>query len=143
MPKIDIPLVRQKDKEFCSEASAEMLLKYYGHKTPEGLQYALDFIGCKTMERMDKCLSLFDMKCEIKKDGSYEDIKENIEKGNPVMLRIIPEDGEELHTVVPIEVDESDITTNDPALPIPLTYTKNNFSKLWNKTNNLMLICKK
>lgn len=138
--KVNIPLVKEKKKQFCSEASAEMILNYYGYNTSPLFQHLLDRSGCKSMEDMDKCLSPL-LKCRLEK-GNFDKLRINLKRKKPTMLRIVPTGQKELHSVVLTSLDEKEITVNDPSIG-KIRYNKESFEKMWSKTDNLMLTCKK
>lgn len=138
MSEIDVPFVKQKEKYFCSEASAEMILNYYGHDTSPLFQYHLDSLGCNSMENMHRCLSPF-LKCKLEK-GSCDKLKTNLDEEIPTMLRVIPKGQKERHTVVLTGLDEKGIVVNDPKTGRTV-FDKEFFTDLWSKTDNLMLTC--
>jgi hypothetical protein len=142
--ELEIPLVKQKSKELCSEASAEMIMKFLGKETSSSFQEDLERSGCDSLEKMDKCLveSLVGINCEVSK-GDINTLEKNLSKGIPTALRIIPEHQKAKHTVVLKAIDNNNIIVNDPAQDSPVTYSKHDFLKLWGKTDNLMLSCEK
>ncbi len=142
--ELNIPLVKQKQKDFCSEASAEMIVNYLGEEVPENFQEELDQSGCNSLEKMDKCLpeNFFGLECEVS-NGDINKLEENLSKGIPTALRIIPEHQDSRHTVVLRAIDNDSIVVNDPAQDSPVTYPKEKFLELWQKTGNLTLSCEK
>jgi len=135
-----IPLVKEKKKEFCSEASAEMVVNYYGYDTSPLFQHLLDASGCTSLENMDKCLNHL-LNCKLKK-GSYNKLRTNLKKKRATMLRIVPIGQEERHTVVLTDLNEKGIAVNDPSLG-KIRYDRDLFEKMWSETGNLMLVCEK
>lgn len=135
---MDIPIVKQKEKYFCSEASAEMILQYYGCVTSCDTQYKLNTVGCSRMEVMDRCLTDLGLKCRLE-NGNYDMLRLNLENDKATMLRIIPDESSERHTVVLVDINDK-IIVNDPSLG-RLSYDKKEFLELWSRTNNLLLIC--
>ena len=135
-----IPLVKEKEKYFCSEASAEMVVNYYGYDTSPLFQHLLDVSGCTSMENMDKCLKPL-LNCKLKK-SNYSKLRTNLKRKKATMLRIVPIGQEERHTVVLTDLNEKGIAVNDPSLG-EICYNRDLFEKMWHETGNLMLVCEK
>jgi len=108
--RLNVPLLLQKPR-FCSETSAAMVLQYFGiDETPESIHAA----GCTVFENMLPCLRKHITARELH-TYDMQRIKDAIDDGQPVIVRIIPRGQTERHTVVIIGYDDGNFIINDPA----------------------------
>ncbi len=129
---LDVPFVKQRPW-FCSEASASMLLQYYGFNLTQ------EEINAMGYDRFENMLPLIQKYL----NASYAhltlgELKAQIDMGRPVMVRL--EINGIRHTVVVVGYDENYIYVNDPArgpaVPVPVK----KFMRLWSRTGYLAIV---
>jgi len=127
---LKVPFVKQKPY-FCSEASASMVLMYYGFNVS---QDEINRLGYDRFENMLPFLRKF-INCTYK-SLSIEGLKEEIRKKNPVIIRIRA--GFTLHTVVVVGYEDDILYIHDPEIgsyiPIKLSLDES-FVRAWASTN--------
>lgn len=106
---LDVPFVQGRPW-YCSEASASMVLKYYGYEVS---QEEIHDNGYESFEQMLPFLQLY-VSCEYASLGS-EKLKEKIDQGDPVMIRILV--GRYRHTLVVVGYGEDFFCVHDPGYP--------------------------
>lgn len=104
---LNVPFVKQKPW-YCSEASASMVLKYYGYNIS---QDDVHNAGYENFETMLPFLNKY-IKCKYA-TLTPQDLKKQIDQGKPVIIRIVI--GEYLHTVVVVGYKENYFYIHDPA----------------------------
>ena len=129
---LDVPFIKQKPW-FCSEASASMLLQYYGFNLTQ------EEINAEGYDRFENMLPLIQRYL----NASYahltlEELKAQIDMGRPVVVRL--EINGVRHTVVVVGYDDRYVYVNDPAkgpaVPVPVK----RFVKLWSRTGCLAIV---
>jgi len=105
---LDVPFVLQKEW-YCSEASASMVLRYYGHDLS---QDQINEMGYDRFENMLPLLAKY-VNCKYA-FLTMEDLKREIDEGDPVIIRILP--GSFLHTIVVVGYNNKYIYVHDPAV---------------------------
>ena len=129
---LDVPFVKQKPW-FCSEASASMLLQYYGFNLTQ------EKINAMGYDRFENMLPLI----QEYLNASYanltlEDLKAQIDMGRPVVVRL--EINGVRHTVVVVGYDDRYVYVNDPARgpakPVPIK----KFMRQWSRTGYLAIV---
>jgi uncharacterized protein YvpB len=102
-----VPFVKQ-GPDLCSEASASMVLLYYG------LNFSQEEINAMGFDRFENMLPFLDkyIYCSYK-SLSVGELREEICKGNPVIIRL--RIGLSLHTVVAVGYEDDWIIIHDPA----------------------------
>ena len=116
--RLDVPFIRQKAKFYCSEASGTMLSNYYSlpynqnyfHKHAHNFEMLL-----KSKPFQD------DLNCK-KIDVNIESFVKAIDSGNPVILRVLPKQRKDLHSVVLVGYDEKKFYVHDPAIAPNIPY---------------------
>ena len=106
---LDVPFVHQKPW-YCSEASASMVLMYYGY---EITQDDIHESGYESFEIMVPLLSQY-IDCGYA-TARIDDLKKEISEGDPVIARISLQGYR--HTIVVVGYDEDYLYVNDPAFP--------------------------
>jgi len=123
---LDVPFVSQKPW-YCSEASASMVLQYYGYNVSQ------DYVHDQGYDRFENMLPFISRYVKSHYDSlSLEDLKKEIDKGKPVMIRILI-DGY-LHTVVVVGYDKNYIYIHDPAVGEYLQTNPTGLIKVWEPT---------
>jgi ABC-type bacteriocin/lantibiotic exporter with double-glycine peptidase domain len=132
---LNVPYVKQKPN-FCSEASASMVLKYYDYNVS---QDEINRMGYDRFENMLPLLKRY-VNCTYK-SLSIDELQEEIRKNNPVIIRVRA--GVSLHTVVVVGYEDDCLLIHDPALgpyiPIKLSLGES-FIRAWASTNYSSII---
>ncbi|MHC1586858.1 MAG: C39 family peptidase [Candidatus Hecatellaceae archaeon] len=132
---LEVPFVRQKPL-YCSEASASMVLQYYG------FQVSQDDVHNAGVEAFEDAAMLDFLKryVEVERRGglSLEDIKAEIDEGNPVILRIVV--GSYRHSIVVVGYDEKYIYIHDPDVGPYLKADPQVLLKFWSKTGRQAIL---
>lgn len=104
---LSVPFVKQ-GPGLCSEASASMVLLYYG------LNFSQEEINAMGFDRFENMLPFLDkhIYCSYK-SLSIGELREEICKGNPVIIRL--RIGFSLHTVVAVGYEDNWLIMHDPA----------------------------
>jgi len=129
---LDVPFVRQKEW-YCSEASASMVLKYYGYDLS---QDQIHDMGYDRFETMLPLLSRY-VNCKYS-SLTIEGLKEEIDEEDPVILRI--QLTRTLHTIVAVGYDSNHIYVHDPAKGQNLLLKPEDLLKTWWFTNYMAII---
>lgn len=119
---LDVPFVWQKPW-FCSEASASMVLGYYGFNLT---QDEINAMGYDRFEVLKPLMERY-LDCEYK-SLTPEELKREIDEGDPVMVRV--RSGPYLHTVVVVGYDGEYVIVHDPGRG---PYLKIEAGELWQK----------
>jgi len=129
---LDVPFVKQKPW-FCSEASASMLLQYYGFNLT---QEEINAMGYDRFENMLPLIQKY-----LNASYAYltlEELKAQIDMGSPVIVRL--EINGVRHTVVVVGYDDRYVYVNDPARgpakPVPIK----KFMRQWSRTGYLDIV---
>ena len=104
---LDVPFVWQRPW-YCSEASASMVLQYYGFNLT---QEEINAMGFDRFEVLEPLMERY-VHCEYR-SLSLEELKREIDEGDPVMIRTLPDSY--LHTVVVVGYDGEYVIVHDPA----------------------------
>ncbi len=131
---LDVPFVFQKEW-YCSEASASMVLRYYGHNLS---QDQINEMGYDRFENMLPLLAKY-VNCKY---GSLtiEGLKREIDEGDPVIIRILPRGARALHTIVVVGYDNKYIYVHDPAVGLKLTVSPQVLLSVWQSTKYAAII---
>ena len=105
---LNVPFVRQKPW-FCSEASASMVLRFYGFNVT---QDDVSRAGYTSFEDMLPFLRRY-IQCEYA-ILTLDDLRREIDLGRPVIIRILP--GQYLHTIVVVGYNDNYFYVHDPAI---------------------------
>lgn len=124
---LDVPFVRQRSW-FCSEASASMVLGYYGYNFS---QDQINEMGYDTFENMLPLLSRY-IEAEY---GSLTiaDLKKEVDEKDPVILRILSD--RYPHTIVVVGYSSRYIYIHDPAVGPSLSVEPEVLISVWWPTN--------
>ncbi len=117
---LDVPFVKQKPW-YCSEASASMVLRYYGYNVS---QDDVHNAGYESFEVMLPFLRKY-INCKYAK-LTLDDLRREIDKGRPVIIRIVV--GNYLHSVVVVGYKDDYFYIHDPARG---PYVKVSSKDLW------------
>jgi len=124
---LDVPFVRQRSW-FCSEASASMVLGYYGYNFS---QDQINEMGYDTFENMLPLLS----RCIEAKYSSLTiaDLKKEVNEKDPAILRILSD--RYPHTIVVVGYSSKYIYVHDPAVGPSLAVEPEVLLSVWWPTN--------
>jgi len=131
---LDVPFVLQKEW-CCSEASASMVLRYYGHDLS---QDQINEMGYDRFENMLPLLAKY-VNCKYA-FLTTEDLKREIDEGDPVIIRILPPPGSFLHTIVVVGYDNKNIYVHDPAVGPKLPVSPQTLLSVWRFTKCVAII---
>lgn len=124
---LNVPFFYQKPW-FCSEASASMVLAYYGYNLT---QDEINYLGYDRFENMLPLLSNYLGKCYYT-SLNMKQLENEIDKGKPVIIRI--KINEYLHTVVVVGYDENYLYVHDPAVGAYLKCKPEKLLEVWRQT---------
>jgi len=129
---LDVPFVFQKEW-YCSEASASMVLRYYGHNLSQ------DQINEMGHDRFENILPLLAKYIDCKYGFlTVEDLKREIDQGDPVIIRILV--GSFLHTIVVVGYDDKWIYVHDPAVGPKIPVSPQSLLSVWQYTKYVAII---
>ena len=129
---LPVPFVRQKPW-YCSEASASMVLQYYGFNVTQ------DDVNNAGFDRFETMLPFLQRYVNAEYGQlSVEDLEEQVNLGNPVIIRIMA--GEYRHSVVVVGYDENYIYIHDPAIGPYLKAKPEVLLKVWRPTGYLSIV---
>lgn len=124
---LDVPFIFQKPW-YCSEASASMVLQYYGYNFTQDQIHNLGY------DRFENMLPFIQKYVNGHYDSlKIDDLKREVDEGKPVIIRVLP--GNYLHTVVVVGYDENYIYIHDPAVGAYLQTNPKTLLKIWEPTN--------
>ncbi len=124
---LNVPFFYQKPW-FCSEASASMVLAYFGYNLT---QDEINSLGYDKFENMLPLLSNYLGKCYYT-SLSIKELKDEIDDGKPVMIRI--RINNYLHTIVVVGYDENYLYVHDPAIGAYLKCKPEKLLEVWKPT---------
>lgn len=148
---IDVPFVHQ-SKEGCGAASIAMVMMYWAQQrgVEAGPESDATLILRQLYSRKEQGITVSSMQEYLREhgyltfalDGSWDDLKEQLSKGRPLIAALRPEGQSELHYVVIDGIDPVHelVTMNDPAERKLLTRERAGFEKEWRATHNWMLL---
>ena len=129
---LDVPFVHQKPW-FCSEASASMVLQYYGYNLTQ------DQINAMGFDRFENMLPLLEKYIPCRYAHlTFEDVKKEIDEGDPIIARISLNGI--LHSVVIVGYSNGYLIIHDPAIGPFLEIDPQDFYDSWRPTNNLAIV---
>ncbi|MEM3956960.1 MAG: C39 family peptidase [Thermoproteota archaeon] len=130
---LSVPFFRQ-EPDLCSEASASMVLLYYG------LNFSQKEINAMGFDRFENMLPFLDRYIYCSYESlSIGGLREEIEKENPVIIRL--RIGISLHTVVVVGYENDWIIVHDPAtVAFQLLRVDESFISSWAATNYASIV---
>lgn len=124
---LNVPFFRQEEEWYCSEASAVMILQYYGYEN-----ITQDFVNENMAINFETMVKPLENYLE---NISYavlniENLKAEINENDPVIVRISSNNVR--HTIVVVGYDfEGNLIVHDPALGENLVITEETLKKYW------------
>jgi uncharacterized protein YvpB len=129
---LPVPFVRQKPW-YCSESSASMVLQYYGFTVSQ------DDVHDAGFDRFENMLPFLQRYVNAEyRQLNIEALKEQIDLGNPVIIRVMA--GEYRHSIVVVGYDENYIYVHDPAVGPYLKAKPNVLLEVWRPTGYLSIV---
>lgn len=149
---LDVPFVRQRERNACGAASLSMVMQYWERQTgrrhsPQADQRFID----RKLDPRDHGIANTVMAGYLRShgfrvftfSGRWQDLRENLEKGRPLVVGLGPE-GEKgpLHYVVVAGMDwkRNFVFVNDPAQRKLFRMTRRRFLTEWRATGNWTLL---
>lgn len=149
---LDVPFVRQREKNACGAASLSMLMRYWegqqGKPVPAGArQSAIE----QALDPHDRGIVDTAMAAYLRNSGfrvfafagQWDDLRENLSKGRPLIVGLGPRGGNgPLHYVVVAGIDwrRNYVFVNDPAQRKLFRMTGSQFVAEWRATGQWTLL---
>ena len=146
---LDVPFVKQ-EKDGCGAASIAMVMQYWqaqrgqparGTSDPSQIQRALysakaHGIYASAMERyfQEQGFRTFTIR------GEWEDLKQHLDKGRPLIVALKPTSGAALHYVVVAGLGPEMVMVNDPAQRKLLQEDRSSFEREWSAAGKWTLL---
>lgn len=132
---LNVPFVKQ-EPWYCSEAAASMVLQYYGHDVS---QYQVHENGYESFENMLQFISRY-VNCEYRQGVGISELKDQIDDGDPIIIRILLENFR--HTLVVVGYDDNHIFVHDPGLGKNIKASPEALMYFWEPTDYLAIVFK-
>jgi predicted double-glycine peptidase len=149
---LDVPFIQQ-EKEGCGAASVAMVMQYWRRqqKQPADASADVDRIQRVVYSRKEHGARAADLERYLREHGfqtfsfagSWNDLKQHLEKGRPLIVALKPSALEsQLHYVVVVGLDpeENVVLLNDAAQRKLLKQDRAAFEKEWNAVGNWTLL---
>jgi uncharacterized protein YvpB len=149
---LDVPFIKQ-EKNGCGAASIAMLMQYWLRQQGQPVREEADAARIQRALYSEEPHGILASAVAdyFRKNGyqvfafagEWQDLKEHIEKGRPLLAALRPlGNGKELHYVVVAGLDESRqlVLVNDPAERKLLPFDRAAFEKAWKVTGNWTLL---
>ncbi len=146
---LDVPFLKQ-EKNGCGAAAIAMVMQYWQHQQHQSI--SVDVAQIDRTLYSEKAHGIYASDLEHYLDhhgyqtfvfrGQWDDLKDHLSKGRPLMVALKPRNQTELHYVVVAGVDWTQglVLTNDPAERKLLKQSRPDFEKQWRATNNWTLL---
>ena len=146
---LDVPFIRQ-EKNACGAATIAMVMQYWQHQ--QGLAADADAGKIQRSLYSEKAHGIYasDLKNYLDQhgfrtfsfSGRWEDLREHLAKGRPLIVGLKPSGQSELHYVVVagIDTDAGVVLVNDPGERKLLKRDRSTFEKEWRATRNWTLL---
>ena len=123
---LDVPYVSQKPW-YCSEASASMVLQYFGYNVSQ------DQVHDAGYDRFENMLPILQKYVKSRYASlNLKNLKKEIDKGKPVIIRVLV--GRSLHSVVVVGYDKKYLYIHDPAIGPYLKTNPKILLEIWKPT---------
>jgi ABC-type bacteriocin/lantibiotic exporter with double-glycine peptidase domain len=149
---LDVPFVRQ-EKNGCGAASIAMVMQYWQHQQGEPFSQDSDAIHIQRELYSAKAHGIYasDMERYLREKGfrtftirgEWEDLKQHLDKGRPLVVALKPAGGGALHYVVVAGLDSQGggvVMVNDPAQRKLLKQDRSAFEWEWSGAGNWTLL---
>ena len=148
---LDVPFVQQ-EKNACGAASLSMVMQYWGREKRADPGADADAVAIQRALYSEKAGGIYarDMARYLQKHGfrtfvfrgDWQDLKEHLAKGRPLIVALGEARRAPLHYVVVAGVDwaEDVVLVNDPARRKLLKQDRRVFERQWNATDHWTLL---
>ena len=146
---LDVPFVKQ-EKDGCGAASIAMVMQYWQAQHGQSVNGASDASQIQRQLYSAKAHGIYasDMERYLQEKGfrtftirgEWEDLKQHLEKGRPLIVALKPVSGGALHYVVVTGVGPEMVMVNDPAQRKLLQQDQSSFEREWSAAEKWTLL---
>ena len=148
---LDVPFVKQ-EKDGCGAASIGMVMQYWQRQLRESVNLDSDPAQIQRALYSPKAHGIYasDMERYFREKGfrtftirgEWEDLKQHLDKGRPLIVALKPAGGAPLHYVVVTGVDQEQaiVMVNDPAQRKLLKQDRPSFDREWSAAGRWTLL---
>ena len=148
---LDVPFVRQ-EKDGCGAASIAMVMQYWQYQLGAAVSQDSDPIQIRHVLYSAKIHGIYasDMERYFREKGfrtftirgEWEDLKQHLDKGRPLIVALKPAAGAPLHYVVVAGLDQEQgiVMVNDPAQRKLLKQDRSAFEQEWSAAEKWTLL---
>jgi predicted double-glycine peptidase len=146
---LDVPFVKQ-EKDGCGAASIAMVMQYWQAQHGQPVNGASDASQIQRTLYSAKAHGIYasDMERYLQEKGfrtftirgEWEDLKQHLEKGRPLIVALKPVSGGALHYVVVTGVGPEMVMVNDPAQRKLLQQDQSSFEREWSAAEKWTLL---
>jgi len=148
---LDVPFVRQ-EKDGCGAASIAMVMQYWQYQLGAAVSQDSDPIQIRHVLYSAKIHGIYasDMERYFREKGfrtftirgEWEDLKQHLDKGRPLIVALKPAAGAPLHYVVVTGLDQEQgiVMVNDPAQRKLLKQDRSAFEQEWSAAEKWTLL---
>jgi len=148
---LDVPFVRQ-EKDGCGAASIAMVMQYWQYQLGAAVSQDSDPIQIRHVLYSAKIHGIYasDMERYFREKGfrtftirgEWEDLKQHLDKGRPLIVALKPATGAPLHYVVVTGLDQEQgiVMVNDPAQRKLLKQDRSAFEQEWSAAEKWTLL---
>jgi predicted double-glycine peptidase len=147
---LDVPFVKQ-EKDGCGAASIAMVMRYWQQQRSQPASPDADAIRIQHLLYSAKARGIYasDMERYFRERGfrtftirgEWEDLKQHLDKGRPLIVALKPEGGRApLHYVVVTGLDQQVVMVNDPAQRKLLKQDRSSFERQWSAADKWTLL---
>jgi predicted double-glycine peptidase len=147
---LDVPFVKQ-EKDGCGAASIAMVMQYWQQQRSQPASPDADAIQIQHLLYSAKARGIYasDMERYFREKGfrtftirgEWEDLKQHLDKGRPLIVALKPEGGRApLHYVVVTGLDQQVVMVNDPAQRKLLKQDRSSFERQWSAADRWTLL---
>ena len=146
---LDVPFVKQ-EKDGCGAASIAMVMQYWEAQQGQNVRDASDAIQIQRALYSAKAHGIYasDMERYFQEQGfrtftirgEWEDLKQHLDRGRPLIVALRPSSGGTLHYVVVTGLGPDTVTVNDPAQRKLLQQERPTFEREWSAAEKWTLL---
>jgi ABC-type bacteriocin/lantibiotic exporter with double-glycine peptidase domain len=148
---LDVPFVKQ-EKDACGAASIAMVMQYWQHQEGKPAGQDSDAIQIQHTLYSTKAHGIYasDMERYFREKGfrtftirgEWEDLKQHLDRGRPLIVALKPAGGTALHYVVVTGLDQEQhvVMVNDPAQRKLLRQDRKGFEREWSAAGKWTLL---
>jgi predicted double-glycine peptidase len=146
---LDVPFVKQ-EKDGCGAASVAMVMQYWQRESGQSPSEDSDAAQIQRALYSAKAHGIYasDMERYFKEKGfrtftirgEWEDLKQHLDKGRPLIVALKPGGSGPLHYVVVTGLEQEIVTVNDPAQRKLLKQDRPGFEQEWSAAGKWTLL---